>query len=94
MTQNFSNNFPNTRMRRIRQSKWIRNLIEENTISSNDMIWPIFLNEGSNVKEEITTMPGVFRYSVDNLNDIVDIFLIPNSFLIRLKNLSAFLLIN
>ena len=73
MTQNFSNNFPNTRMRRIRQSKWIRNLIEENTISSNDMIWPIFLNEGSNVREEIETMPGVFRYSVDNLNEIVDI---------------------
>ena len=73
MTQNFSNNFPNTRMRRTRQSKWIRNLIEENTISSNDMIWPIFLNEGSNVKEEIDTMPGVFRYSVDNLNEIVDI---------------------
>tara|TARA_Y100000589_G_scaffold304140_1_gene317051 strand:+ start:2414 stop:3418 length:1005 start_codon:yes stop_codon:yes gene_type:complete len=73
MTQNFSNNFPNTRMRRIRQTKWIRNLIEENTISSNDMIWPIFLNEGSNVKEEIDTMPGVFRYSVDNLNEIVDI---------------------
>ena len=73
MTQNFSNNFPNTRMRRIRQSKWIRNLIEENTISTNDMIWPIFLNEGSNVKEEIDTMPGVFRYSVDNLNEIVDI---------------------
>jgi len=73
MTQNFFNNFPNTRMRRIRQSKWIRNLIEENTISSNDMIWPIFLSEGSNVKEEIDTMPGVFRYSVDNLNEIVDI---------------------
>ena len=73
MTQNFFSNFPSTRMRRIRQSKWIRNLIEENTISSNDMIWPIFLNEGSNVKEEIDTMPGVFRYSVDNLNEIVDI---------------------
>ena len=73
MTHNYLNNFPNTRMRRIRQSRWIRNLIEENTISSNDMIWPIFLNEGSNVKEEIDTMPGVFRYSVDNLNEIVDI---------------------
>ena len=73
MTQNFFNNFPSTRMRRIRQSKWIRNLIEENTISSNDMIWPIFLSEGSNVKEEIDTMPGVFRYSVDNLNEIIDI---------------------
>ena len=73
MTQNFFTNFPSTRMRRIRQSKWIRNLIEENTISSNDMIWPIFLNEGSNVKEEIDTMPGVFRYSVDNLNEVVDI---------------------
>ena len=73
MTQNFFTNFPNTRMRRIRHSKWIRNLIEENTISSNDMIWPIFLSEGSNVKEEIDTMPGVFRYSVDNLNEIVDI---------------------
>ena len=37
------------------------------------MIWPIFLNDGVNVKEEIDTMPGVFRYSVDNLNEIVDI---------------------
>ena len=73
MTQNFLHNFPSTRMRRIRQSKWIRNLIEENTISSNDMIWPIFLSEGSNVKEEIDTMQGVFRYSVDNLNEIIDI---------------------
>ena len=72
MTQNFFSNFPNTRMRRIRQSKWIRNLIEENSISSNDMIWPIFLTEGSNVKEEIDTMPGVFRYSVDNLNEVID----------------------
>ena len=73
MTQIFSNNFPNTRMRRMRQSVWIRNLIEENTISSNDMIWPVFLTEGTNVREEIDTMPGVFRYSVDNLNEIVDI---------------------
>ena len=72
MTQNFFSNFPNTRMRRIRQSKWIRNLIEENSISSNDMIWPIFLTEGSNIKEEIDTMPGVFRYSVDNLNEVID----------------------
>ena len=73
MTQKFFTNFPNTRMRRIRQSRWIRNLIQENTISSNDMIWPIFLTEGSNIKDEIDTMPGVFRYSVDNLNEIVDI---------------------
>ena len=59
--------YPNNRLRRTRQSQWIRNLVSENSLSTNDLIWPIFICEGSNVKDEIDSMPGVYRYSVDRL---------------------------
>ena len=64
--------YPNNRLRRTRQSQWIRNLVSENSLSTNDLIWPIFICEGSNVKDEIESMPGVYRYSVDRLNEVVD----------------------
>ena len=64
--------YPNNRLRRTRQSQWIRNLVSENSLSTNDLIWPIFICEGSNVKDEIDSMPGVYRYSVDRLNEVVD----------------------
>ncbi len=65
--------FPNNRLRRTRQSKWIRNLVQENILGPNDLIWPIFVCEGKNIKSEIKTMPDVYRYSVDNLNEVFDI---------------------
>ena len=65
--------FPKNRLRRLRQSAWIRDLVEENKLSSNDLIWPIFVCEGENKKEEIDSMPSVYRYSVDNLNEVIDI---------------------
>ena len=65
--------FPKNRLRRLRQSAWIRDLVEENKLSSNDLIWPIFVCEGENKKEEIESMPSVYRYSVDNLNEVIDI---------------------
>ena len=66
-------NFPNNRLRRTRQSEWIRSLVGENQLSSNDLIWPIFLCEGTNIKDEVKTMPGVFRYSIDRLSEVIDI---------------------
>jgi len=65
--------FPSTRLRRNRQSSWIRNLVEEHSLTSNDLIWPVFICEGKNKKEEIKSMPNVYRYSIDNLNEVKDI---------------------
>ena len=57
----------------MRQSAWIRDLVEENKLSSSDLIWPIFVCDGENKKEEVDAMPNVYRYSVDNLNEVIDI---------------------
>ena len=59
--------YPKTRLRRLRKSSWIRNLISENNISHNDLVLPIFVREGKNIIESIKTMPGVKRYSIDKL---------------------------
>ena len=59
--------YPKTRLRRLRQSKWIRDLISENSISNNDLILPIFIREGKCKVESIKSMPGIKRYSVDKL---------------------------
>ncbi|MCR9056629.1 MAG: porphobilinogen synthase [Rhodobacteraceae bacterium] len=54
-----------TRMRRNRQSDWSRRLVCENTLTVNDLIWPIFLVDGENVRQPVASMPDVFRLSVD-----------------------------
>lgn len=55
------------RPRRNRKSAAIRAMVQETTLSVNDFIFPLFLIEGSNKKEEIPSMPGIFRYSIDLL---------------------------
>ena len=64
--------YPNLRMRRSRKSDWSRRLIQENNLSYNDLILPIFLTDGSNKKISINTMPGVYRYSINRLSQIID----------------------
>ncbi len=64
--------YPKTRLRRLRKSQWIRNLVSENNISSNDLILPIFIREGKNKIESIKSMPGIKRYSVDKLPTILN----------------------
>ena len=64
--------YPTTRLRRVRSSDWVRRLVAENSISANDFILPIFLTDGKNKQEKIPNMPGVFRYSVDNLSQILN----------------------
>ena len=59
--------FPKTRLRRLRKSKWIRDIISENNLSNKDLILPIFVREGKNKVESIKSMPNVKRYSIDKL---------------------------
>ncbi|HIG65048.1 MAG TPA: porphobilinogen synthase [Methyloprofundus sp.] len=60
-------NFPKTRMRRMRYHDFSRRLMSENQLSSNDLIYPLFVIEGENKKEAVASMPGVERLSIDLL---------------------------
>ncbi len=64
--------YPALRMRRIRKKDWIRRLVAENSLSVNDLILPIFIREGKNKIEPIRSMPGINRYTVDKVNQIVE----------------------
>jgi len=59
--------FPAARLRRTRRSASIRALCQENTLSVNDLIWPMFVVEGSGVRQPVASMPGVERLSIDLL---------------------------
>ena len=64
--------FPSSRLRRSRKNSWSRRLVEENNLSPNDFILPIFLIEGKNKKIPIKSMPDVYRYTLDKINKVVD----------------------
>ena len=64
--------FPALRLRRSRKNDWSRRLIEENSLSPNDFILPIFLIEGKNKKQSIKSMPGIFRYTLDKIAPLID----------------------
>ena len=64
--------YPSLRLRRGRKESWSRRLIQENTLSPNDFILPIFLIEGSNKRQAISSMPGVYRYTINRLSQIID----------------------
>ena len=53
------------RLRRMRKADWSRRLVQENRLTVDDLIWPIFVVDGEGRREEIAAMPGVFRMSVD-----------------------------
>tara|TARA_B100001093_G_scaffold321669_1_gene306990 strand:+ start:198 stop:1169 length:972 start_codon:yes stop_codon:yes gene_type:complete len=58
------------RLRRLRYNKIVRDLVEDTHLRPQDLIYPIFVCEGSNVKKEINSMPGQFQISIDNLSSI------------------------
>ena len=64
--------YPELRLRRNRRHHWTRRLVEENNLSVNDLILPIFLIDGKNKKQEIKNMPDVYRYSIDKIGSIID----------------------
>ncbi|WP_456341889.1 porphobilinogen synthase [Thermovibrio sp.] len=64
-------NFPHLRLRRLRKNENIRRMVRETVLTPDDFIYPIFVVDGENVKEEIPSMPGQFRYSIDRLPEIL-----------------------
>ncbi len=63
--------FPGTRMRRNRRTDWSRRLVRENTLTVDDLIWPVFVHDGENTRTPIDSMPGVERLTVDLLVEAV-----------------------
>ncbi len=60
------------RNRRLRQNSTMRSLVRETTVLPSELIYPIFVTEGRGIKEEIPSMPGVYNYSVDRLDEIME----------------------
>ncbi|MEK3720920.1 porphobilinogen synthase [Paenibacillus sp. FSL H8-0034] len=69
--------FPIIRNRRLRGSAALRNLVRETNVTIHDLIYPIFVTHGTGIKDEISSMPGVYHYSLDlleeELQEIVDL---------------------
>jgi len=63
--------FPRTRLRRNRVDAWTRRLVAENTLTVDDLIWPVFVIEGNNRREPVASMPGVERLTIDLLIEAV-----------------------
>lgn len=59
--------FPEVRMRRLRRTQNIRNMVQEVQLNMNDYIYPIFVIEGQDIKNEIPSMPGIYQLSLDHL---------------------------
>ena len=64
--------YPRTRLRRLRYNKVIRDLVDDTNLSTKDLIYPIFVCEGKNIKKEIKSMPGQYQLSIDNVLKICD----------------------
>jgi porphobilinogen synthase len=69
MSQRFTTlgKFPTTRLRRNRRHAWSRRLVAETKLSVDDLIWPVFVQEGKKRRTAIASMPGVFRFNIDEL---------------------------
>ena len=65
-------NYPNSRLRRLRYNSNIRSLLEDVHLKTSDLIYPVFVCEGENIKQEIKSLPGQFRYSIDNLLSLIE----------------------
>lgn len=59
--------YPQTRMRRLRRHPWIREMVAEHRLTSSDLIWPLFILDGSGRREPVASLPGVDRLSIDLL---------------------------
>ena len=64
--------YPNVRLRRNRKAEWSRRLVSENNLSTSDLIWPIFIREGKNIKAPIKFMPNVYRYTLDKVENLIE----------------------
>ncbi len=64
--------YPSLRLRRSRKYKWSRKLVQENNLSSGDLIYPVFLIEGKKRKQSIKSMPEIYSHTVDQLGKIIN----------------------
>ena len=64
--------FPVHRPRRLRRNENIRRLVRETNLSVDDFIYPLFIEDGKNIKIEIPSMPGIYRYSLDRIDEELD----------------------
>ena len=71
--KNMNRTFPSTRLRRTRMSNFLRKLTSETLFTKNDLIWPVFITEGKNKRDEIKSMPLIYRYSIDKLISELDV---------------------
>lgn len=60
------------RLRRLRVNENMRKMVRENKVQTEDLIYPIFVIEGENIKNPIDTMPGIYQYSIDRLGEELD----------------------
>ncbi|CAQ85966.1 MULTISPECIES: porphobilinogen synthase [Photorhabdus] len=67
MSYAFPGTFPGRRMRRVRRHDFSRRLVAENQLTVNDLIYPVFVMEGTNCRQEVPSMPGVYRLTIDLL---------------------------
>ncbi len=63
--------FPRTRMRRNRQLPWLRSLVTEHRLTTDDLVWPIFVHDGTEADVPVASMPGVSRFSIDRAVEAV-----------------------
>jgi porphobilinogen synthase len=63
--------FPRTRMRRNRQLPWLRSLVTEHRLTTDDLVWPIFVHDGTDADVPVASMPGVSRFSIDRAVEAV-----------------------
>lgn len=61
--------FPQIRMRRLRRTNYLRRMTRETTLSADNLVYPLFVVPGRNVNQEIESMPGIYRFSVDRLSN-------------------------
>ncbi len=64
--------FPQLRLRRLRRTETIRRLVQETRVEVRDLVYPLFVEEGRGIKQEIPSMPGIFRFSPDQLSAEVE----------------------
>ena len=64
--------FPQLRLRRLRRTESLRALVRENRVEIGNLVYPLFIVEGSGIKQEIASMPGIFHFSVDQLPQEVE----------------------
>jgi porphobilinogen synthase len=72
MTSIITGQYPATRMRRMRRDPFSRALVRENTVTASDLIYPVFILDGENQRQQVASMPGVERLSVDLLMKVAE----------------------